>query len=50
MSARSDLYRNLIRLLCGLDADPLEDLPMVPDDVIHFHGGLARPRCQQRLA
>ena len=24
MSARSDLYRNLIRLLYGLDADPLK--------------------------
>lgn len=38
------------RLLCGLDAAPLEDLPMVPVDVIHFHDGLARSGCEQRLA
>ena len=38
------------RLLCGLDAAPLEDLPMAPVDVIHFHDGLPRSGCEQRLA
>src|SRR5205809_2865867 len=38
------------RLLGGLRASSLEDLPVMPANMIQLHDGLTRPGCEQRLA
>lgn len=50
MSAAIGLYQYLIRLLCGLDIGPLEDLPLMPVDMRQFDYRLGRPGRDQRLA